>query len=91
MYIHLGQETVIKSSDVIGIFDLDSTTVSKRTREFLTRAEKKGEAVTVSYELPKSFIVCSDDSKKQTVYISQISSATLQKRSDFTNVINNNL
>ena len=83
MYIHLGQETVIKSSDVIGIFDLESTTISKNSRDFLARAEKKGEVFTVSYELPKSFIVCSEKKRNQKVYISQISSATLQKRSEF--------
>ncbi len=83
MYIHLGQETVIKSDEVIGIFDLESTTISKNSRDFLTKAEKKGEVKTVSYELPKSFIVCSNKKRNQKVYISQISSATLQKRSEF--------
>ena len=85
MYIHLGQDTVIKSSEVVGIFDLESTTISKNTRTFLTKAEKKGEVVTVSYELPKSFILCSEKKRKQKIYISQISSVTLQKRSEFTN------
>lgn len=41
MYIHLGQGTVVRSRDVLGIFDLDSTTVSKHTRKFLEKAEKK--------------------------------------------------
>ncbi len=82
MYIHLGQEKVVKTDEVIGIFDLESTTVSKRTRDFLTKAEKKGEVVTVSYELPKSFVICSKKGeKKSTVYISQLSSSTLNKRS----------
>ncbi|MBR6510095.1 MAG: DUF370 domain-containing protein [Clostridia bacterium] len=83
MYIHLGQETVIKSSDVIGIFDLESTTISKNSRDYLTKAEKNGEVLTVSYELPKSFIVCSEKKREQKVYISQISSTTLQKRAEF--------
>ena len=85
MYIHLGQDTVIKSSEVVGIFDLESTTISKNTRTFLTKAEKNKEVITVSYELPKSFILCSEKKRKQKIYISQISSATLQKRSEFTN------
>lgn len=82
MYIHLGQETVIKSSDVIGIFDLENTTVSKNTRIFLEKAEKAKQVVNVSYELPKSFILC-NNKKKTKVYISQISSSTLLKRSGF--------
>ena len=82
MYIHLGQETVIKSKDVIGIFDLETTTISKNTRLFLEKAEKNKEVETVSYELPKSFIICSSEKRKQKVYISQISSSTLLKRSE---------
>ena len=83
MYLHLGQDTVVKSSDVIGIFDLETTTISKNTRDFLTKAEKKGQVINVSYELPKSFVLCSNKKKNKKVYISQISSSTLHKRSGF--------
>lgn len=84
MYIHLGQETVVKTDDVIGIFDLDSTTISKHTRNFLNKAEKKGEVITITYELPKSFIVCAKQKEKgRKIYLSQISSTTLVKRSGF--------
>ena len=47
MYIHLGQGTVVRSRDVIGIFDLESTTVSKHSRKFLNTAEKNGDVITV--------------------------------------------
>lgn len=82
MYLHLGQSTVITTKDLIGIFDMDNTTVMKSSRDYLTAAEKSGQVVNVSYELPKSFIVCSDKKNKQskTVYISQISPSTLLKR-----------
>ena len=80
MYIHLGQETVVREADIIGIFDLDSTTISKHTRKFLNLAEKNKKVINVSYELPKSFIVCSNK-KTSKIYISQISSSTLLKRS----------
>ena len=82
MYIHLGQETVVREDEIIGIFDLDSTTVSKHSRKFLNLAEKRKEVINVSFELPKSFILC-NKKNKNTVYISQISSQTLQKRSGF--------
>ena len=58
MYLHLGQDALVKTSDVIGIFDLDNTTVSKNTRDFLARAEKKGRVVNVAADLPKTFVVC---------------------------------
>lgn len=79
MYLHLGEKTVIRTESIIGIFDLDNTTISKNTRNFLTRAEKNGEVINVSYELPKSFIVCVKN-KERKVYISQIAANTLYKR-----------
>ena len=60
MYLHLGQSTVITHDEIIGIFDLDNTTVSKKTRDYLSKAEKEGRVNVVSYELPKSFIVCGE-------------------------------
>lgn len=90
MYIHLGLDTVIKQEDIIGIFDLDTSTVSKHTRDYLSRAEKRKEVINVTTELPKSFIVCAKKEKDKIdrkVYISQISSVTLLKRSDFLSVI----
>ena len=82
MYVHLGMETVVNEKDIIGIFDLDSTTVSKHTRKFLNIAEKKKKVINVSFELPKSFVVCSKN-KESKIYISQLASTTLQKRSGF--------
>ena len=57
MYLHLGQETVIMQDDIIGIFDLDNTTVSKATRDYLAVAEKNKQVINVSFELPKTFIL----------------------------------
>ena len=84
MFIHLGQDTVVNDKEIIGIFDIENTTVSKSTRNFLNFSEKRKEVFNVSYEMPKSFIVCSRGKKDKKVYISQISSSTLQKRSEFT-------
>ena len=79
MFIHLGENTVINSKDVITIIDLDSTTVSKITRDFLSEATKEKIVINVSEELPRSAVICEKKGKK-TVYISQISPQTLQKR-----------
>ena len=79
MFLHLGQDTVIIEDDIIGIFDLDTTTVSKPTRDYV---------VNVSYDLPKSFIItCKKKSKKKTMFISPISTATLLKRSENVNYL----
>lgn len=65
MYLHLGQDTVITTDSIIGIFDIDECTLSKKTRDFLTNAEKQKRVINVSYELPKSFVVC----KKITIQL----------------------
>lgn len=82
MYLFLGQETVVPLREIVGIFDMDNTTISKSTRTFLAEAEQRGEVVTVSDELPKSFVVCQSAKNGRTVYISQISCATLLKRAE---------
>lgn len=79
MYLHLGNETVIKTENILGIFDLDTSTISKHTRNFLSVCEKENKVVNVSYELPKSFIVYNNNGKN-TIYICQISSQTILKR-----------
>ena len=81
MYVHLGNETVVKENEIIGIFDIETTTVSQKTRIFLEKAEKNKIVKNVSYELPKSFIV-TNNKKENSVYISQISPLTLQKWSN---------
>ena len=80
MYLHLGASVVIPQGDVLGIFDLDNTTSSRTTRDFLTRAEQAGQVVTVGEDLPKSFLLCRAPDGEVTVYLSQLSSATLLKR-----------
>ncbi len=79
MYLHLGQNVIVREDRVLGIFDMDHSTISKHTREFLSRAQKENRVVNVSMELPKSFIVC-EEKGTQTVYISQIAPSTLLKR-----------
>ncbi|MGN0675954.1 MAG: extracellular matrix regulator RemB, partial [Oscillospiraceae bacterium] len=69
MYLHLGEETAVRSSEIIGIFDIENTSVGKHTKEFLAAAEKGGNVVNVNYEMPKSFIVC-ENKGEDKVYIS---------------------
>ena len=81
MILHIGQETVLKDEDIIGIFDLDSTTVSKKTRNFLAKKQKEGKIVSVSDDLPKSFLLAGKkNTREEIVYLSQLSTATLLKR-----------
>lgn len=89
MYLHLGMDKVITFDDIIGIFDLDTTTVSKNTRNYLAKAEKDGIVENVCYDLPKSFIVCRNKKGEDKVYIAQISSTTLLKRTNYVDSLTN--
>ena len=87
MYLHLGQESIVRTRDILWIFDLDTASLSRHTRDYLAAAEKAGRVVTVTGELPKSFIVTTGESP--AVYISQISAGTLKKRSGYVDGISN--
>ncbi len=80
MYIHLGNNVSVSTDDIIGIFDIENTSTSESTKNFLRHAAETGRTVSVSYEMPKSFIVCTDRNNQEIIYISQISASALRKR-----------
>ena len=80
-YLHIGQNLMLEDKRIIGIFDLDNTSQSKITRTFLNQAEEDGVVLTAIEDIPKSFIVCDHPYHRQIVYISQLNSSTLAKRS----------
>jgi hypothetical protein len=79
MYIHAGNNLILNSRDVIGIFDMDNTTVSVRGRDFLPRAQEEGLLVNSTEELPVSFIV-TGKSNGNKIYLSSLSSRVLGSR-----------
>ena len=80
MYLHLGQSVMIRNQDVIGIFDMDNTTWSFRTRRFLERAEQEGRVIPVGDDLPRSFVLTQEGDGPPAVYITALSSVTLSAR-----------
>ncbi|MCL2095720.1 MAG: DUF370 domain-containing protein [Oscillospiraceae bacterium] len=56
MFIQIKKDKIIRDCDIIGVFDLDTSTVSGITRSFLSSAEKNGliEGLDI---LPKSFVL----------------------------------
>ena len=79
MYIPIGSDMSVRDKSIIGIFDLDNTTYSKHTRKFLSQAERNGEVVTVTEDIPKSFLLTSEFGMDR-VYLCQFNAATLEKR-----------
>ena len=81
MYLHLGQSAGVPHREILGIFDLDNASWAYKTREFLERAEREGELVDVSMDVPKSFVLCQSELGTM-VYLSQLSPATLLRRAE---------
>ena len=82
MYLHLGADISVNQKYIVGIFDLDNTSTSKITREYLNTATKENKVINVSEEdLPRSFIVIKERGIEK-VYVSPISSHTLSKRAN---------
>jgi len=79
MYLHIGGNHVIDRRDIIGVFDIEKSTVSNITRDYLRKQERRGRVITIVSDMPKSFIVVSTDSNTY-VYLSSISPVTLKKR-----------
>lgn len=78
MYLNIGNDMAVRDTSVIGIFDMDNTTTSKRTREFLSLAEKEGGVIPCD-DLPKSYVVAVEYGFHR-VYLTALNTATLEKR-----------
>lgn len=81
MYLHLGKGTVVNTADIIAIMDLESSSRSANTREFLKVVEEEGFVRNVSEELPRTYIICEIDGQS-VVYVTNISSKALTGRAE---------
>ena len=79
MYLHVGNEVILNEKDVVGVFDIENASISKFTKEFLSRSQKAGEVVTVTNDIPKSLVVWEKNGERK-LYLSQLAPATLRKR-----------
>ncbi len=81
MYLHIGGDQVIDRRDIIGVFDIENSTVSNITREYLRKSEKHGRVITIMNDMPKSFIVVNKENDIY-VYLTSLAPSTLKKRFD---------
>jgi len=72
-YIDLSNKVFIDKDDIVCILDLDKTTVSKITREYLRKNEKSKKIVTTAHDIPKSIVVTVDK-----IYLAQLSVVSLK-------------
>ena len=78
MYLNIGKDFAVRDRSIIGIFDMDNTSTSKRTREFLSNSEKEGQVVPCD-DLPKSFVLTAEYGMNR-IYLTSLNTATLEKR-----------
>lgn len=80
MYLHLGQDVIVHTDSVLGVYDMDTATWSKHTRAFMSALENTGHVVPLFEDLPRSGILC-EEGGVSVLYLSQLSTATLLRRS----------
>ena len=91
MYLHIGAETSVRDSDLVGIFDLDGQMTTADTAAFLRAAEKRKITRTADdAELPKCFLLLSASrcgkagrrrrKRREEVLFTPISAAALKGR-----------
>ena len=78
MYLNIGGDMAVRDTAIIGIFDLDKTSVSSRTKEFLAAAEKEGQVVPCD-DLPKAFVLTAEYGMNR-LYLTSLNASTLEKR-----------
>ena len=78
MYLNIGGDLAVRDQSIIGIFDLDKTSVSGRTREFLAAAEREGQVVPCD-DLPKAFVLTAEYGMNR-LYLTSLNTSTLEKR-----------
>ena len=79
MYLHIGNGESIKTKEIIGIFDLDTSTISKITKKYISSKEKEGRVEYTDSDLPRAFILCKEN-KNEKIKLSRISSQGLVQR-----------
>lgn len=77
IYLHIGDLRILKTKDIVGVFDMDTATVMKSTRNFLEKCQNDNKIDANIYDIPRSFTVCTD-----MVYLSSINTASVKRRSE---------
>lgn len=79
MYLHIGNGMLVDTKNIVGVFDIDNTTVSRQGKGFLPEAQKNGQIIYATEDLPKSFIVTKNKDNTK-IYISSVSTQVLNRR-----------
>ncbi len=82
MYFHIGQDFVLNTKNIIGIFDLDTAGSARRTQRLLRAASTDGAVIDACAPgtVPRSFVVL--DFPENGLCLSQLSPKALKNRAE---------
>ncbi len=78
-FINIGGTQIVEKSEILGIFDLDTSSTKTDTKRFLSKSESEGHLISVGYDIPKSFVLCTNG-RKELVYMTQLSTSAIEGR-----------
>ena len=81
MFLHIGNGKSVKKKDIVGIFDLDTATVSSITKKFINSEKIRGNFEYMDTDLPRAFVLLTENGKSK-VRLSRISSVGLKQRAE---------
>ena len=79
MYLHIGNKQSVKKKSIIGIFDLDTSTVTKQGKSFINKMERSGKVEYDDFDLPRSFVLFEENGEYR-IKLSRISAKGLKMR-----------
>ncbi len=80
MYLHVGNGRTIKKRCIIGIFDLDTATVSPSSKTMMQHMSRDGRVAYTDDDLPRSFVLYEEKDKSYHIQLSRISTSGLYGR-----------
>lgn len=78
-YINIGATQIVLKKDIVGIFDLDSSSTTTDTKRFLAKCQEEKHLIPVGNDIPKSFVLTAEGHKEK-VYITQLSVNSIEGR-----------
>ena len=81
MYVHLGGDCDVMLKSIIAVLDMDTSTMSKTTRDFLKTAEEEGFIHSITDDLPKAAVVC-ETGHESRVFLCPVASSTIRGRTE---------
>ena len=79
MYLHIGKDYIVKSKEIIAIFNIDYVKNTKEYKAMYNDLEESGNIVKVSDSKAKAFILTENQGKRKA-YITNIGVNTISKR-----------